>query len=234
MATKVNWELLKADYATGAFKDGALSAKYGVSREQIARRRSADRKQDPNAWPKDLADAVERVTKAKLSQTIEAISEVDPSGIRSTVSGMVAEAVNGQAREFTEVILAAAEVNKQVIMGHRQDAANLRRLVGSLTNEIVMSNLLADDMDLLAQIVAGEGAQPADDAKARATVMKALGMGQRVSSLKALSETLKNLIAIEREAYNIAPNDGKPQDAQTLSDDELARKLARFGITGPH
>lgn len=226
--------MLKADYATGAFKDGALAAKYGVSREQIARRRSADRKLDPSAWPKDLAAAVGVATKVKLAQTIAGISEVKPGNLRSTVTGMVAEAVLGQAQELTEVVMAAAEVNKQVIIGHQHDAANLRQLVGRLTNEIALSNMLAGEMEMLAQIVAGSGAEPADEAKARSMVMKALGMGQRVSSLKALSETLKNLIAIEREAYNIAPNEGKPQDAADLSDDELSRKLAKFGITVPH
>lgn len=204
-----------ADFSTGTFTDGELARKHGVSREQIGRRRSSDRRKDPDAWPKVSQAIVREVTQAKVSQIVN-------------------EAVTARSDKFTEVVLAAAEVNKQVIMGHRQDAANLRQLVGRLTNEIALSNLLAGEMELLAQIVAGSGAEPADEAKARVTVMKALGMGQRVSSLKALSESLKNLIAIEREAYNIAPNDGKPKDAADLSEDELSRKLAKFGITVPH
>ena len=64
-------------------------------------------------------------------------------------------------------------------------------------------------------------------------MLKALNMGQRVSSLKALSETLKNLIAIEREAYNIDPKRDREPDVGDLSDDELAKKLAKYGITLP-
>ena len=57
---------------------------------------------------------------------------------------------------------------------------------------------------------------------------KAISLPQRVSSVKGLTEALKNLVALEREAYGIAsasqPNDQQPVDVLPLT--EAARRMA--------
>lgn len=184
-----------------------------------------------------IAEAKQRVERMRQEAEAEMKAELK-AGMRAEVvdekvAAMVTDSVMRRAGEYTEVILAKAEVNKQVILGHQQDAARLRQLVGNLTSEIAASAMLAQEMELLAQILAGSGAEPADENRARQVVLKALNMGQRVSSLKALSETLKNLISIEREAYNIDPKRDREPDVGDLSDDELAKKLAKYGITLP-
>lgn len=251
VVTKVDWSLLKADYATGAFTDAALARKYGISRESVTRKRCIDRKHNPDAWPQNLEGVVQSLTAlsvakadteaAKPGKTAaiihkarkEADKNITREAVDEKVTHMIAEAVESRVGQYTEVMLAAVETNKQVIMGHKQDAAKLRVLVANMTNEIAASAMLAEDMELLAQILAGSGADFAEENKARMTVMKALNMNQRVSSLKTLSDALKNLIAIEREAYNIDPKRDREPDVGDLSDDELAKKLAKYGITLP-
>ena len=78
--------------------------------------------------------------------------------------------VNNAFQQVTNTVVIAAEVNAKVIMGHRHDIANTRNVAASLLAELANAAMLAEHMDTLAAIVAGEDAEPMDMAKARAAV----------------------------------------------------------------
>lgn len=81
----------------------------------------------------------------------------------------------------------------------------------ALLGELRASALLADEAELLTEIMAGEGAKPADVAQARAAVTKVLAVSSRVGSVKALSEALTKLHSGERVAFGIT-SDGDGDD----------------------
>jgi len=205
-------EAVERDYRTGNYTDGELAAKYGLSRESIVRARKRAQAKDPSAWAKDLGPQVRAATNALLMKE------------------MVADKITEGHISVTGTVLVTAEVNKQVILGHRKDITNTRNVAAALLGELADSSLLAQHKELLAEILAGDGAEPIDVARAQATVRKALDVGARVASVKALAETFTKLQAMERQAFNLDAPEKEQDDADRprLTDAERAVRLARL------
>jgi len=176
---RIDWEAVERDYRTGKFTLRELEAKHRAGYAKISARAKRE------GWTKDLADVVRQATKAAL------IAEV-----------ATARATEGQ-NEATSVVLAAAELNKQVILQHRAELRTARALAMDLLAEVQSQRLLAADKELLAQLLAGEAEDIKQVADAQRVVHKALATGSRVSSSKALAETLTKLHLGERTAFSL-------------------------------
>lgn len=187
---RLDWEAIERDYRTGKFTLRELEAKHGAGYAKISARAKKD------GWTKDLADVVRQATKAAL------IAEV-----------ATARATEGQT-EATNVVLAAAELNKQVILQHRDELRQARTLAMDLLAEVKAQQLLASDKELLAQVLAGKAEDIRQIADAQRVVHKALATGSRVSSVKALAETLTKLHSGERVAFGLN-EDEPPGDERT-------------------
>ena len=138
---------------------------------------------------------------------------------------MLRETVTQAQKDVTDTVLVAAEANTQVILGHRRDVAATRQVAADLLQELGRSALLAEDQELLTQILAGSGAEPVDEARARAVVQKALALPGRVSSVKQLADTFDKLQLAERRAFGIDDPAAKsaPPPLAELATDELRR-----------
>jgi hypothetical protein len=180
---KTDWQAVERDYRTGKFTDQELGDKYKVSRPAVTKQAKV------NGWQKDLSDAIRRATRAEL--------------VADAAAAKVAEKVAKGSQEVINTVLVTAELNKQVILGHRTQITEVRSVASSLLKEVESAALLNEEAELLAQIIAGEGAQPADESRARAAVSKALAFGTRVASVKALAETYEKLQKMERTAFNL-------------------------------
>lgn len=201
----VDWDAIRRDFRTGKFTDGELSDKHGVSREAIVRRR----KREPENWPQDVSQAVREATNAAL------------------VREMITTEITDGHKKITDTVLAAAELNKQVILKHRSDIEETRKVAADLLAEVSGAKLLASEQELLAQILAGSCAEPKDEAQARSLVRKALDFGNRVASVKALAETFTKLQAAERTAFRLDDDqDDDSSDKPRLTDAERAVRLA--------
>lgn len=198
---KTDWDAVERDYRTGKFTLRELEAKHGVSYAQISRRSTKQ------AWTKDLREAIKQATDAAVLR----------------------ETVTEAQKDATETVLVAAELNKSVILGHRHDVQAVRNVASDLLSELSRAALLADDQELLAQILAGPGAEPGDEAKARATVSKALSMTARITSVKQLADAFDKLQVAERRAFGLdekeVPASGATGVSQ-LTDAERASRLA--------
>lgn len=198
---KVDWEAVERDFRTGHFTLRELEAKHGVSYAQISR------KSKQEAWSKDLREVIKQATDAAL--------------LRETVT-------NAQ-KDVTETVVVAAELNKNVILGHRGDLKSTRDVAVSLLDELAKSALLAEDQDLLAEVLAGEGAEPVDTSRARATVHKALSVHQRIASVKQLADAFDKLQVAERRAFSLDEKGEAPgQGLADVATDELRRMRARL------
>jgi hypothetical protein len=183
-----DWDAIKRDYGTAKFTFRELEAKHGIKYSSIARKCKQE------GWTQDLAKAIKQATNAKLTEHL------------------VNNEANKTAQDVNNTVLAAAEINKQVILKHRTDIAETRGLTVDLMQELRETKLLAEDKELLTQILAGSGASPSDEAQARMIVRKALDVGNRISSAKTLAETFTKLQAAERIAFALDAEGKKPED----------------------
>lgn len=163
---RIDWEAIERDYRTGQFSLRELEIKHKAGYSDIFRRAKKE------GWTKDLRDAVKAATSAAL------IAEVATK--RATEA----------QQSTTDVVLAAAEVNKQVILEHRRRTAEL----------------------------SGDAAQA--KAKLMAlidTVADIREAGALAAALESLTRTNKALIEIERKAFNL-DDDGNGRDAESFED----------------
>lgn len=156
---RVDWDAIRRDYRIGKFTDGELADKHGVSREAIVRRR----KREPENWPQDLTEAVKQATNAALD------------------AAMVTDAITEGHTKVTDTVLAVAEVNKQVILGHQKDAKEARS---------AMDKAMATVLKCGAEI---KGIREA---------------AVFASAVESLSRTAKNAADMERKAFRL--DDDKP------------------------
>jgi len=159
-----DWEAIERDYRTGRFTLRELEAKHGVRHSTISSRVQRE------GWTQDLADAVRQATRAAL---------IAPSVVQG-------------ASSVVQSVQAAAELNKQVILGHRKQLAELQAQA-----EFARAKLIT-----LGDTVA--------DIKEAAVY---------VSALEASARTAKIVIEAERKAFNLdAENDkDKPPPADAPS-----------------
>lgn len=162
---RIDWEAIERDYRTGKFSLRELEAKHGSNYADISRRAKKE------GWSKDLREAVKRATEAAL---IEEVQQHVQQAVQHTTTG---------------VVLAAAEVNKQVILGHRKRAAELSEDVSTAKGKLMA---LADKVA---------------DIKEAATL---------TSALEALVRSTKGLIEIERKAFNLDDDDGGDELPKSL------------------
>ena len=194
---RADWEAIERDYRTGRYTLRELEGRHGVSYAEISRH---SKKQ---GWTKDLRDIIKHATDAALLR----------------------ETVTEAQKDVTETILIAAEMNKAVILGHRTDIKATRDVTAILLHELSIASLLAEDQEILSQVLAGSGAEPVDEARARAAVQKALSITNRIQGVKALADTFDKLQVAERRAFGLDEKTGKEPGGglADMATDELKR-----------
>ena len=201
---RTDWQAVERDYRTGRFTLRELEAKHGANNATILRRAKRE------GWTADLSKAVRQATNAALVQQV------------------LAEKSSAAQQDTANTVLAAAELNKQVILGHRKDLSKTQDLAQAMLAELADGAMLLKHRELLGQILAGDGADPVDVAQAQSAISKALGIGNRVQALKALAETFTKIQTAERVAFGL---DEKDDDKDK---DSVSQSLADFfsGIHG--
>lgn len=189
-AKRADWDAIERDYRTAKFTLRELASKHGVSHQAIAKRSKV------NAWTQDLSIAIRQATNAKL------------------VDELVAKEVASGGQEVANVVLIAAEVNTQVILGHRQGLREITEVKNQLLNQIRQA---AANMGDLADII--EMVRKPDDNgqdKANDALRKAMGRSALVDDLKKMADVDEKVRKGEREAFGIesmadTPDAAKPK-----------------------
>ena len=146
--------------------------------------------------------------------------------VQAKAASMVAEAmVTGKVSKVTtlkdaEIINESALTVAAVQIAHRKDINRNRNLALSLLEELEAETGSIDLFKQLGEIMAEQDGPGVE--KLNEIYKKVIGLPQRIDSVKKLSETLKNLIMMEREAYGI-------KSAEGIEGNEVKRKtLADF------
>lgn len=170
---RADWEAVERDYRTGKFTLRELEAQHGVSYAQISR------KANELGWSKDLREVIKQATDAAVLR----------------------ETVTKAQKDTTETVLVAAEVNKQVILGHRHGLQALTNVKRTLLAQIEQAAGLLPDLSEVIEMVR----KPDDNGMDRANdaLRKAMSRSALVDDLKKLADVDEKVRKGEREAFGL-------------------------------
>lgn len=196
---KPDWEAIESAYRAGLMSLREIASQHGISEGAIRKRAKRD------DWSRDLA--------AKVKERTDDL--VRKKEVRKQVRSETT---------FSERVLieATAEVIATVRMAHRGDIRRAREIINTLFDELGAECADVDALRQLGEIMF----QPDDNGRDRLNEVyqSVISLPERVKAVKALSDAMKNLIGLERQAYDI---DGPTGDDSTkkLSDmmDDLAK-----------
>lgn len=196
---RIDWDAVERDYRTDKFTLRELAEKHGVTHTTISRRA------EKLGWSKDLTEAIRQATNSKLVQ--QSVQQQCTSAHQSA----------------TETVLAAAEINTQVILKHRTGLSRITAIKEKLLNQIEQAVDNMDDLDEIIEMVRREDDRGVD--KANDALRKAMGRSALVDDLKKLAEVNEKVRKGEREAFNIG--DAPPENPGDGLSDFLAELSAR-------
>lgn len=206
MARKqIDWEAIEKDYRLGQLSVRAIATKYEVSAAAISKK--AKQKQ----WVRDASGEVRERTRAALI-TQPKQEEVNAE-VNTVNSGVNTSTRNTPTQADIEV---AVQTNIQVINRHRQDIGKGQRIVHLLMGELITGTERKDEIEdaIIDETAEDKGSQR------RSKMLKAVSLPSRAATMRDLSTAMKNLVALERQAYNLD---------EEASEESLEDRLQRLG-----
>ncbi|AJJ62328.1 hypothetical protein [Yersinia aldovae] len=200
---KPDWEKIEAEYRAGLFSVREIATQQGISHTAINKRAKAEGwERDLNAKIKAKADAI--VSKREVSKQV-------------STEKVISE---------RQLIEANAEVIANVRMEHRGDIRKARKLTNALLDELGTECADVPALEKLGELMFEPDEKGQD--RLNEIYQKIISMPERVKSVKALSDALKNLISLERQAYNLDEVAKDPDDPlkKDLNTTDIARRLA--------
>lgn len=190
--SKPDWEAIESAYRAGVMSLREIASQHGISEGAIRKRAKRDEwSRDLNAKVKERADDL--VRKAEVRKQVRS---------ETALSERV-------------LIEATAEVISTVRMEHRGDIRRARTLANALFDELEAECADVKSLRKLGELML----DPDENGRDRLNELyhAIISMPERVKSMKALSETLKNLIGLERQAYSMDEGE-KDKVVDALSD----------------
>lgn len=173
-----DWERIEGDYRAGLLSVREIAVNYGISHVAISKRAKRD------GWERDLSKRIQ--AKAEALVTNRTVTR---------------EVTSEQAVTDRAIVEANAEVIANVRLAHRKDIARSRNLAMALLAELEAVTGSTELFEQLGEMLRAPDEKGQD--KRNDLYQKAISMSGRVSNMKALSDTLKTLVGLEREAYGI-------------------------------
>lgn len=192
---RTDWEAVKRDYGTAKFTLRELEEKHGVFNSSIARKAKKD------GWTQDLSIAIKQATDAKLTKTL--------------VSNLVSKSL----QDVSNTVLVAAEVNSQVILGHRKGLQRITTIQQKLLDQIEQAASNLPELGEVIEMIRNPDKNGTD--KANDQMHKAMSRSSLVDDLKKLAEVDERVRKGEREAFNL--------NAEQTPNSEIANLLKSLG-----
>ncbi len=174
---QVDWESVERDYSAGLLSLREIAAKYGTTEGGI--RYKAKQKD----WSRDLSQKIEQRTNEKLRKT-ELRTEL-----------------RSEKASEKEVIEANAQAIVNIKLAHRGDIRKSKRIVNALFDELELTTDNRELFEELGELLRQESDSGQD--KLNDIYKKVISMPQRIDGVKKLTDALKTMIGLEREAYDI-------------------------------
>lgn len=181
--TKPDWEAIESAYRAGLMSLREIASQHNISEGAIRKRAKRD------DWSRDLS--------AKIKERAEDL-------VRK-------EEVRKQVRTettLTERVLieASAEVIANVRMEHRGDIRRAREITNALFDELGAECADIESLRKLGELMLDPDENGRD--RLNEVYQSIIALPERVKAVKALSDAMKNLIGLERQAYDIGDDKG--------------------------
>lgn len=196
-----DWDAIRLEYETGTLSLRALTKAFGPSPAAISKRAKKE------GWTRDLSKQVQQSAKAQLlrdaaGKPVKEVNGVNPrEAEKETVEGAAARIV-------------------QVVREHRSTLDEAHGLVRALFEELGALMLRREDMEALILSIAKEEA--GDDKKRAAQIKNLLrqvtSLPSRSQAARQLAGALKDIISMERQAFNIDDEKGNGEQSVPLSE----------------
>lgn len=187
---EIDWEAVGLHYRAGVRTLKDIGQEYGVSDAGIIKKAKKE------GWERDLAKRIQQKADAKVSRL--AVSELVSANQR------VAE---------TQLVEANATLQATIRREHREDIARSRRLTMKLLDELEEQTDNVGLLKDLAALMIQEGGEAQE--KRNELFNKVISLSSRSGTMKTLADSLKNVIALEREAFGI---DARETGQKSLED----------------
>lgn len=202
-AKKVDYAAIEPGWRAGILSFQQLADEY-TARTGISVTRNAIKKHfTALGIPRDLSAKI----KSKADEIVNG----------SMVPGVMVpgKVPTGTLRADVEIIDANAQGQALVRIGQRQDIRRFRALVNRLLDECEATTADAPAFGELADLVRKSDGNPRANAMLAGAIDRAVSLGDRIDGVKKLSEALRILIGLEREAYGIEAGmgSGSPLEA---------------------
>lgn len=201
---KTDWEAIERMYRAGVLSVREIATQHGISHTAINKHASA------SGWTRDLT--------AKVRQEVST----------ALVSSEVSTATRARERD---IVKEAAATVVHLVREHRKDIQAQRGLAHLLLDQLTA---VADYRDLFECVIAAEDLGDSASAdKKRDAMYKAVSLPQHAATLKSLADTLKIVIGLEREAFNmknLSDEPPAPEEVSASSIDLLATKISKFKL----
>lgn len=189
-----DWERIEADYRAGVLSNREIAAKAGNVTEAAIRKRA---KRD--GWTKDLQARI----KAKADDLVR----------REAVRTAGAQLATANPKAEREIVDANAMAIATVRLEHRTDIGRARRLLAAMLTELEAQTGEPVTVERLQELVALAD-NPEADPKAiesmRQALRKVVSLPSRIGAMKTLSDALKSVVNLEREAWGLQVDGGPP------------------------
>lgn len=182
----IDWESIEREYRAGILSVREIAASQGITHGAINKRAKRD------SWDRDLNARIQAKADALVS--------------KREVSASVSSEDLATERQIVE---ANAEAIARVRLAHRTDISKARALSLQLLAELEFQTGHQELFSQLQELMQPEAEEDAPKAskdrayKLREAFEKAMSLGGRTKTMKDLADTLKTLIALEREAYGL-------------------------------
>jgi len=204
-AKDLDWPAIEMDWRAGIKSATQIGAENGVSHTAIIKR---FRKL-----------GVERDLQAKIRAKAAAL-----------VSAQEVSAAKRAETKLTDklTIEVAAKNQADLVLKHRATIPRYQRLAESLLVELELQTSSAEQLGQLAELMRAPDARGID--KLNDLYRKVTGTPGRIDSFKKLTETYKNLVGLERQAFGLSDNangeSDAPKEAPSLTPNDAARRIA--------
>lgn len=190
-----DWEAVEREYRAGQLSVAQIGREHGISHPAIFKRAKK------HGWTRDLSAKVRQEVTARLvTDEVTAETKADP-------------------RKTKEAIEIAAKRGVEVVRQHRSAIDRLRKIADKLANQLDADT---DDIKEIEEAIEEETAGDKNGDR-RARMMKAVSLSTRAGVAQQLSATLKNLVALERQAFNL--DDKSPSDPDAPTGGTVVHKL---------
>lgn len=203
---QIDWEKIELDYRAGIKTLRQIADEHGISHTSVKK------KADKENWDRDLSARIEKKAEILVS--------------KSEVSNEVS---NQKKVSEKQIIDANAQAIVEVRLSHRKDIAKAKNLMNLLLDELESQTVARELYEQLGELLRQDDEKGVD--KLNDLYQKVIGTPSRVVSMQKLADTMKTVITLEREAFNIGKEAEKTHDPLT----ELITTIAKtnkstFGV----